>query len=109
MESKQILDSQIRASSESAPFKAYDARKGNSKAWVPFTTELDNAWIQVDFLVVVRVKKILTQGKLNHGQWVKRYAVSYSRYGGDFQNVKESDGKIKVMRASTHTCIRDVT
>ena len=97
MESKQILDSQIHASSESAPFKAHDARKGHSKAWVPFKTQLENTWIQVDFLVVVRVKKILTQGCPYYRQWVKRYSISYLGYGGNFQNVKESDGKIKVM------------
>ena len=85
----------MRASSEVHHWRAYDARKDGQRAWVP--SVLDNAWIQVDFLTVVRVKKILTQGRPDRDHWVKRYYVSYVGDGSDFQNVTDSDGKLKVI------------
>ena len=85
MENGQILDSQIRASSEynSAHGAAngrlnFVAGGGKIGAWSAEIVDV-NQWLQVDLLGKPKVTKIQTQGREDCcNQFVKTYTVSYS-------------------------------
>ena len=94
MESKQILDQQISASSEKYPSSR--ARINKWGAWLPVETDFVNPWIEVNFILVVRVAKILTQGRSGTSQWVTKYAVSYWKMDR-YYNLTEQDRRIKVI------------
>ena len=94
MESFRILDSQISSSSVHTAVK-YDARNGRLNynrwddrvsCWLPASND-GNAWLQVDFLWIVTVTQIWTQGRtrsITNPMWTKTYKVSYGGNGVDF-------------------------
>lgn len=95
MESFRISDSQISSSSFLGQIhRAKNARLNNrrwierSPAWIPATSDA-NPWLQVDFLWIVTITEILTQGRDVAEQrtdiWTKTYMVSYGGNGEDFQ------------------------
>ena len=95
MKSKRILDSQISASSEKFESRAADARKDSALCWIP-TFRDNNPWIQVDFVVILHVKKIHTQGRPDNDHWVTKYSISLSANDNGLSNVTGFDGKVKV-------------
>lgn len=103
MENRQILDSQITASSE------YDsnhgatngrlnfvAAGGKTGAWSASTSDV-NQWLQVDLLGKPKVTEIQTQGREDCcNQFVKTYTVSYSDDGSTFTDYLTDTGTVKV-------------
>ncbi len=95
MESGAILDSQIKASSRSS----FKTREGLARLHMQRTPEhyggwAHNAndlkpWLQVDFLTLVLVRRILTQGRHIFEHWVKGFTVSTSYDGKIFSTYKE--------------------
>ena len=95
MESGQILDSAITASSfYSEYYKPWFGRLNlhlGRCAWIPKTEGRDNAWIQVDLGEIKLVTGVATQGRCTDDLRVTSYTVSYSTDGGNWEFYKESD------------------
>ena len=90
MEDHKILDSQISASSEwnhghrSANGRLnFQRRSDRTGAWSSLLNDV-NQWFQVDFLQIVTVIEIITQGRADHDQWVKSYTISYGNVATSF-------------------------
>ena len=47
-------------------------------------------WFQVNFVELIRVKGVATQGRQDANQWVRSYTVSYSTDGMNFVPYKEN-------------------
>ena len=47
-------------------------------------------WFQVNFVELMRIKGVATQGRQNANQWVRSYTVSYSVDGMTFRPYKEN-------------------
>ena len=95
-----IKDFQITASSSlSSATEPKYARLSNESHWTMdyLNWSPGSAWIQVDFLRVLKVETIITQGGENvmGPGWVTSYKVSYGYDGIVFQEYKEN-GVIKV-------------
>ena len=52
-------------------------------------------WFQVNFVELMRIKGVATQGRQDANQWVKSYTVSYSVDGMNFVPYKEN-GRVRV-------------
>ena len=102
MESREIPDAQITASSQ------YDANHGPSNARLNFQagggktgawsakTNCVNQWLQVEFGDITKVTEIETQGREDCcNQWVKSYTVSYSNDNNDYKPYRQN-GQVKV-------------
>ena len=103
MESKDIKDAQITASSQ------YDANHGPSNgrlnfkagggktgAWSARTNDV-NQYLQVDFGHRTKVTEIETQGREDCcNQWVKSYTVSYSNDNNNYHTYHDANGQAKV-------------
>ncbi|XP_078348187.1 uncharacterized protein LOC144633234 isoform X3 [Oculina patagonica] len=69
------------------------ARSGEKKgAWSARYNDIGQ-WIQVDFGKVVKITKVLTQGRSDYTRWVKSYWISYSLNNG-FYEVYGENGPI---------------
>ncbi|XP_068717618.1 uncharacterized protein [Montipora capricornis] len=96
MENRNIPDKAITASSQ------WDANHGPDRARLNMVRSghKRGAWsakyndigqfIQVDIGKVVKITKVLTQGRSDSDQWVKTYWLSYSLNGGYYQAYGES-------------------
>ena len=104
MESKAIADAQISASSENSPFLAKLARLNlvlrNYTGWRANTTSGPH-WFQVNFLQVVTVTEIDTQGVHGTSDRIESYTISHSVDGVKFEFCIE-DGGAKVGRRTAH-------
>ncbi len=88
MESGQILDSQISASSEwnsnhsaqNGRLNFEDPRK--AEAWVPKSSS--GSWLQVDFKIQAIITEVLTQGRRDNPQWVTAFTISYTNNSNEF-------------------------
>ena len=76
MADETILDSQITASSVWGIYQPWHGRLQNTKCWAA-NTEDQNQWIEADFLKVVTVTGIETQGAGTSGEWVKKLNIAY--------------------------------
>ena len=92
MESKAIPDAKITASSQfdknHSPQRARlgTVRSGSKiGAWSAKTND-NGQWIQVDFGKAYKVTRIVTQGRQDHSQWVKKYMLEYSNDGVRFSS-----------------------
>ena len=96
MESRQILDSAITASSfYSEYYKPWYGRLNlhlGRCAWTTTSGGRDNAWIQVDLGDIKLVTGVATQGRCTDDERVTSYTVTYSIDGGNWEFYKESDG-----------------
>ena len=55
-------------------------------------------WYQVDFVELMRVKGVATQGRQNTNQWVRSYTVSYSVDGMSYTPYRQGRGvKVNVL------------
>ena len=55
--------------------------------------------LQVDIGKVVKITKVLTQGRSDYDQWVKTYWLSYSLNGGYYQAYGESSPVVSIVTA----------
>ena len=87
MESRAILDGQIRASSQySVGHAAVYARLHNKavqnvreEAWEPSTSDA-NQWLQIDLVTQHGVTRVATQGRYKPTHWVTKYNLLYSSF-----------------------------
>ncbi|KAJ7384396.1 EGF-like repeat and discoidin I-like domain-containing protein 3 [Desmophyllum pertusum] len=67
------------------------ARSGvKTGAWSAKYNDLGQ-WIQVDFGKIVKITKVLTQGRSDYSQWVMSYWISYSLDNGFYQAYGENN------------------
>ncbi|XP_028411990.1 EGF-like repeat and discoidin I-like domain-containing protein 3 [Dendronephthya gigantea] len=95
MENGDIKDEQITASSEldinhraangRLNFTQPDGRRG---AWSSKHEDV-NQWLQVDFQRSTLVTGISTQGRRDNHQFVRKYTISFSKDGENFQNFSQ--------------------
>ena len=92
MESGEIKDSQISASSEE-----YSAQNGrlnfkrnkSPDAWSARGSD-SNPWLKVDFENLVVITEVLTQGRGDFRQWVTAFTLSYSNGDDEFEQFTEN-------------------
>ena len=95
MQSGEIKDSQISASSEYSHDHAAQHgrlnfhRQNYGQAWSAVGND-SNPWLQVDFENLAVVTKVLTQGRGDRPQWVTTFTLSYSYSGDQFQQYIEN-------------------
>ncbi|KAL9958573.1 hypothetical protein ACROYT_G035603 [Oculina patagonica] len=106
MESGYISDSQISASSEyNARHTVFNARlnfqagNGRTGAWSAGPLN-PHQWLQVDFVRMVTLGQVATQGRPEYAQWVASYSLSYSMNGIDHE-MYEQDGSVKIFNANS--------
>ena len=95
MESRNITDGQISASSEwNDSYAAVQGRlnfkqSGNKQgAWSADTNDA-NQWLQVDLIGQYIVTRVATQGGTGHDEWVTEYKIQYGDDGKNFQYHRE--------------------
>lgn len=107
MQSYQISDAQITASSEWS--STHTAIQGRLHFRATATLQggwssrrLDaNQWLQVDFRSqYTRVTGVATQGRNDYNQWVTRYNLQYAEDGANFRYYKKLGGSVKVKTIS---------
>ncbi len=114
MESGEILDAQITASSEFSENNAaiqgrLNFQQTGSKhgAWSAKTPDV-NQWLQIDMgSQYIGVTRVATQGRnyitLEHQQWVTQYKLQYSNDGVTFQYyIEQGQTTAKVKMHSGH-------
>ena len=96
METKEIPDAQINASSQldvnNAPGQArlHLKRIGDKQGgWSAFTNDF-NQWLLVDLGSLSMVTRVATQGKNGFDQWVSRYRLQYSIDGDRYSYITKS-------------------
>lgn len=97
MESGEIFDSQITASSvfrNKYNFRGLNARLNSDNSWLSGNAN-HKQWLQVNFKKRASVMEILTQGRGCCSSFVKKYFVSYSNDGVTFKNYTKNK-EIKV-------------
>ena len=77
MESGEIRNDQITASSEDDEFPSYQARLNGESAWRPNSDYLPQQWIQVDFQRTLWVTGVATQGLPGSFDYVESYLIQY--------------------------------
>ena len=99
MESRNIIDDQITASSYyngSGGLQAWKGRLNNDEYWATASRSPTDPWIQVDLLRSTIVTGIITQGGAHDDrEWVQKLQVQYGDSENSLMNISE-DGKAKV-------------
>ena len=62
-------------------------------------------WFQVNFVELMRIKGVATQGRQNANQWVRSYTVRYSVDGMSFRLYGENR-RVKVMYYRGYICLK---
>ena len=96
MESGEITDGQITASSEWSSTHAPSlarlnrVKEGNKAgSWAAKTNDV-NQWLQIELgSDYTKVTRIVTQGRSDYDQWVKTYKLQYSEDGVNYQFYRE--------------------
>ena len=105
MESGAITDKQINASSEKdVNHTAIHGRlhsKENGKKRGSWSADKNdkNQWLQIDLTRQYKVKRVATQGKDGHNEWVEKYKLQYSDHEKNFQYYREQGNitdKVKI-------------
>ena len=94
MEDGTIADSQLSASSiAGSSYVVTLARLDDTvRSWAAGSNNPPNQWVQVDLLEAMQVTGVITQGRYESGQWVKKYNVLYGDDGSNFAYVQDSGG-----------------
>ncbi|XP_038046744.1 lactadherin-like [Patiria miniata] len=100
MEDGRIRNESITASSvwgnftNHAPPRARLNTQGHAAAWVSAGNSDPNPWIQVDFVSMVTITGLITQGRGDQvdTQWVTEYQVTYSDDGQSWNHMTDADG-----------------
>ena len=88
-EDKRITDGHLTASTYyNHNLSPWHGRLNNRWSWSVRLRRVGQ-WFQVNFVELMRIKGVATQGRQNAAQWVKRYTVSYSVDGMNFVPYKE--------------------
>ena len=97
MQSKEITDNLITASSQYGPgqYEPQNARLWGSRAWSTANADTD-PWIQINFVLTVTILEILTQGRQGTNQWVKNYKVAFAQETNSFEFYRDDSGDEKV-------------
>jgi len=112
MESGAIANSQIRASSQwdsrHAPFQGRLHFQGNfsrAGSWSAGSNDLFQ-WLQIDLgSQYTKVRRVATQGRNAHSQWVTRYKLMYSNDGQNFQYYRDQGkpgDEVQLNRSNYH-------
>ncbi|XP_028409028.1 uncharacterized protein LOC114531613 isoform X2 [Dendronephthya gigantea] len=100
IQSKAISDSLIDSSTELGPgYGRKLARLMGRVAWIPASGDTD-PWIQINFVLMVTIVEILTQGRSIHNQWVKNYKVAFAQQPTIIRFYREN-GVEKLFRGNT--------
>lgn len=111
MKSGAISDRQISASSEydgnhaaiqgRLQFQATNIKAGS---WTPLLSDT-SPWLQIDLAnYYTKVRRVATQGRNQHGEWVTMYNLQYSDDGVNFKYyVEQGQSLIKVRKNVTWT------
>ena len=57
-------------------------------------------FLQIDFAKVVKITKVLTQGRSDHNQWVTSYWISYSLNNGFYEAYGEGSPIVSIKTKS---------
>ena len=90
-----ISDSQITASNEKGSYPAVGVRLGTGNAWETKSTDI-YPWLQVDFLNVVNIAIVKTQGAITRVNFVRTFSVSFGHDGVNFEDY-QNGGRKKVL------------
>ena len=98
LEDKRITNGLLSASTYyNAHLAPWHGRLNHRWSWSARTNNL-NQWLQVSFVVVVKVTGIATQGRQDYNQWVTQYIVSYSPDSNNFRFYQEGRStKVRVI------------
>ena len=98
LEDKRITNGLLSASTYyNAHLAPWHGRLNHRWSWSARTNNL-NQWLQVSFVVVVKVTGIATQGRQDYNQWVTQYIVSYSPDSTNFRFYQEGRStKVRVI------------
>ena len=96
MESGEITDGQITASSEWSSTHAPSlarlnrVKEGNKAgSWAAKTNDV-NQWLQIELgSDYTKVTRIVTQGRSDYDQWIKTFKLQYSEDGVNYQFYRE--------------------
>ena len=96
MESGEITDEQITASSEWSSTHAPSlarlnrVKEGNKAgSWAAKTNDV-NQWLQIELgSDYTKVTRIVTQGRSDYDQWIKTFKLQYSEDGVNYQFYRE--------------------
>ncbi|XP_078380197.1 uncharacterized protein LOC144663138 [Oculina patagonica] len=125
MESGRITDQQITASSQESKMsgpanarlnlvtKEFAEDEVRIGAWEPHIDDPD-PYLRVDFGRIVKIKKIATQGREDHDNWVKKYKLFFAEHNKFYESykekgiVKEFDGNIDQNGVVTHNLLQPI-
>ena len=98
LEDKRITNGLLSASTYyNAHLAPWHGRLNHRWSWSARTNNL-NQWLQVSFVVIVKVTGIATQGRQDYNQWVTQYIVSYSPDSTNFRFYREGRStKVRVI------------
>ena len=96
MQSGEIQNSQITASTWQSNFQPFEARYRRTGSWMALETDT-NQWIQVDFGILRYVSELSTQSKPYSYLRVVKYKVEYSPDDIEWRFVKDENlSEVKV-------------
>jgi len=106
MESGEILDIQISASSENDGNHAaiqgrlqFQAEVGKAGSWSSAINDA-NQWLQIDLGVSgFKVTHVATQGRNGYPQWVTTYKLQSGNDGATFKYYKETGQSVQKVRS----------
>ena len=72
------------------------AARREAGGWCPKFSD-EHQWLQVWLGSDHIIKKVATQGRHNHNQWVTSYTLSYSQDGMTFVEYQRKDNKVSLL------------
>ena len=89
LEDKRITDGHLTASTYyNHHLSPWHGRLNHRWSWSVRLRRVGQ-WFQVNFVELMRIKGVATQGRQDANQWVRSYIVSYSTDGMNFVSYKE--------------------
>ena len=90
LEDKRITDGHLTASTYyNHHLSPWHGRLNHRWSWSVRLRRVGQ-WFQVNFVELMRIKGVATQGRQDANQWVRSYTVSYSTDGMNFASYKEN-------------------
>ena len=96
MESGEIRDQQIKASSFAPLSQAFKGRLNNNETWSAATKYLSDLWIQVNLQTRTSVSGIITQGNPSNTQRITKLQIQYGKSEPNLMYIMEQNGDPKV-------------
>ena len=99
LEDKRVLNGHLTASSYyNYHLSPWYGRLNSIYSWSVRRNRVGQ-WFQVNFVELMRIKGVATQGRQNANQWVRSYTVRYSVDGMSFRPYRENR-RVKVCIAA---------